>query len=73
MTNNKELIKLGRFLISPMAQARCDGGFDALVSIRSGRGAASVDRIMRFSPKFSGTDAALRYATTEGLAWVRCQ
>ncbi|MDR7333493.1 hypothetical protein [Roseateles asaccharophilus] len=73
MLNNKKLIKLGRFLISPMVQERCDGGFDALVSIRSGRGTASVDRIMRFSPKFSRTDAALRYATTQGVAWVRCQ
>lgn len=73
MPNNKERITLGRFLISPMVQARGDGGFDALVSIRFGYGTASVDRIMRFTATFSGTDAALRYATTQGLAWVRCQ
>ena len=64
-------IEVGRFLVSPMVQPRDGGGFDALVSIRSGRGMASVDRVMRFTPEFPNTRAALRYARTEGLAWAR--
>lgn len=72
MQHNKNNIELGRFLISPMSRARGDGGFDALVSIRSGQGMASVDRVMRFSPTFSSTQAALRYAREQGLAWARC-
>ncbi len=70
--NNKNNIELGRFVICPMSQARDDGAFDALVSIRSGRGMASVDRVMRFIPTFSSTHAALRYARKHGLAWARC-
>ena len=72
MNSHKNNIELGRFLISPMSRARGDGGFDALVSIRSGSGMASVDRVMRFTPTFSTTQAALRYAREEGLAWARC-
>ena len=70
MNNNN--IEVGRFMVSPMTQARAGGGFDALVSIRSGRGMASVDRVMRFTPQFGSPQAALHYARTEGLAWARC-
>lgn len=69
MINNKN-IEVGRFLVSPMSQPRSGGGFDALVSIRSGRGMASVDRVMRFTPQFNSPQAALHYARTEGLAWA---
>lgn len=68
--NNNNNIAVGRFLVSPMIQAREGGGFDALVSIRSGRGMASVDRVMRFTPQFVSPKAALRYARAEGLAWA---
>jgi hypothetical protein len=70
--NNNNNIEVGRFLVSPMTQARDGGGFDALVSIRSGRGMASVDRVMRFTPQFISPQAALRYAQDQGLAWARC-
>ncbi len=32
---------------------------------------ASHDRVMRFTPRFISHRAAIRYATAEGLAWVR--
>jgi hypothetical protein len=70
MNNNKN-IEVGRFQVSPMTQPRDGGGFDALVSIRSGHGMASVDRVMRFTPCFRSAQAALRYARAEGLAWAR--
>ncbi len=72
LKNNNKNIPVGRFIVSPMSQAREGGGFDALVSIRSGRGMASVDRVMRFTPQFISPGAALRYARAEGLAWARC-
>lgn len=72
MHDNNKNFELGRFRISPMSQARDDGGFDALVSIRSGRGMASVDRVMRFASKFSSAQAALHHAREQGLAWARC-
>jgi len=67
---NNRNIELGRFVISPMSQARCDGGFDALVSLRSGSGMASTDRVLRFSATFTSAQAAVRYAKAEGLAWA---
>ena len=68
---NNSSIDVGRYRVSPMTQPRDGGGFDALVSIRSGQGMASVDHVMRFTPRFGSVNAALRYARTEGLAWVQ--
>jgi hypothetical protein len=64
-------IEVGRYLVSPMTKPSTDGGFTASVSIRSGSGMASHDRVMRFVPRFDSRRAAVRYATAEGLAWVR--
>ena len=72
MQQNNYNIEVGRYRVSPMTQARDDGGFDALVSIRSGQGMASVDRVMQFARSFGSPQAALRYAKAEGLAWARC-
>jgi hypothetical protein len=69
MLNNS--IEMGRYLVSPMIKTQADGSFAASVSIRSGRGMASHDRVMRFTPSFLSQRAAIRYATAEGLAWVR--
>jgi len=71
MNNNKN-IEVGRYVVSPMTQARDGGGFDALVSIRSGRGMASVDRVMHFTPRFPNRREAMRYAREQGLAWAHC-
>jgi hypothetical protein len=68
---NKNSIEVGRYLVSPMIKPHADGGFSAAVSIRSGRGMASHDRVMRFVPRFDSQGAALRYAKAEGLAWVQ--
>jgi len=67
----KKSIEVGRFLVSPMTTANTDGRFVASVSIRSGKGMASVDRVMRFKTHFATSDAALHYAATEGAAWAK--
>jgi hypothetical protein len=54
-----------------MTKPHVDGGFTASVSIRSGRGMSSIDRVMRFVPSFPNRGAALRYAENEGTAWAR--
>jgi hypothetical protein len=54
-----------------MTKPSTDGGFMASVSIRSGSGMASHDRVLRFVPRFANRRAAIRYATAEGLAWIR--
>lgn len=64
-------IEVGKYLVSPMSKPHDAGGFAALVSIRSGSGMASHDRVMRFVPSFPSRRAALRYAVDEGLAWVK--
>jgi hypothetical protein len=63
-------IEVGRFLVSPFTKPTHDGGYAASVSIRSGQGMASHDRVMRFTPRFATQRAAIAYATREGVAWV---
>lgn len=67
---HKNSIEVGRFSVSPMTLPDPDGQFVASVSIRSGQGAASTDRIWRFEPRFGSADAALRFAQSEGVAWA---
>jgi hypothetical protein len=46
------------------------GRFAAAVSIRSGRGSMTHDRVMRFSPLFDSRDQATHFATAQALAWI---
>ena len=62
---------VGKYLVSPLTRRLDDGRFAASVSIRSGRGSGMHDRVMRFTPLFANSAAAVRYATEQGLAWVR--
>lgn len=68
MQNNS--IEVGRFTVSPMTQSDADGRFVASVSIRSGKGMATTDRVWRFIQRFSSPESALRYAADEGVAWA---
>jgi hypothetical protein len=48
-----------------------DGGrFAAAVSIRSGAGSMTHDRVMRFVPVFDTHDQATRFATDQALSWI---
>ncbi len=42
----------------------------AAVSIRSGSGSMTHDRVTRFAPVFDTHDQATRYATDQALAWI---
>lgn len=61
---------VGKYLVSPLSKRLDDGRYGASVSIRSGRGSASTDRVMRFKDLFESADAAHRYAHEQGLIWV---
>lgn len=63
-------IAVGKYLVSPLTKRLDDGRFAASVSIRSGRGSGMHDRVMRFTPLFGNSAAAVRYATEQGLDWV---
>jgi hypothetical protein len=71
--HNKQSIEVGRYLVSPMIKPHADGGYAAALSIRSGRGQASHDRVMHFTPRFVCEQSALHYAAREGLAWANAR
>jgi hypothetical protein len=62
---------LGRYRISAHPRALDGGRFAALVSIASGSGSASTDRVMRFAEDFPTHEAAACYAMAQGIDWVR--
>jgi hypothetical protein len=66
-------ISIGKYVVCPLAKPQADGGYTATVSIGTGRGNAAHARVMRFAPLFETSEAALRYATSEGLNWARRQ
>lgn len=47
-----------------------DSRYTASVSIRSGRGSHTHDRVLRLVPQFDCPDTAARYALDQGLAWL---
>jgi hypothetical protein len=64
-------LTLGRYRISARPRPMADGRYAAFVSIASGSGSASTDRVMRFTEDFATHDAAARYAMAQGIDWVR--
>lgn len=63
-------IAVGKYLVSPLSRRNDDGRYTASVSIRSGRGQGSHDRVMRFIPLFNTHADAMQFATREGMNWV---
>mgnify|MGYP001162867957 FL=1 len=63
-------LQVGKYLISPLTRLDGGGRYAASVSIRSGRGSGTHDRVVRLRPIFDSRDEAARYATAQGLAWV---
>jgi hypothetical protein len=70
--NNKHpSTTVGKYLISPLTKALENGWFACSVSIRSGVGSATTDRVVRLTRLFRDRLAAAEYARSEGLNWVR--
>jgi hypothetical protein len=63
-------IAVGKYLVSPLAKPQGEGLYAASVSIRSGQGSATHDRVMRFSGLFDSAAAAVHYATEHALGWI---
>ncbi len=68
--NDKDNITVGRYLISPLTQLLENGWYACSVSIRSGAGSGTHDRVLRLTRLFQTRVAAVRYATAEGLQWI---
>ena len=64
-------ITMGKYRIAACPRQLPCGQFAAQVSIASGRGSASTDRVMRFHDEFPSHDAAARFAIAQGIDWVR--
>lgn len=62
---------MGKYLVSPLARLLSDGHYASSVSIRSGRGSGTHDRVLRFVRQFATSGEALRYAADQGRTWVR--
>lgn len=71
MKRTNTRLSVGRYLISPLIALLDDGRYEAGVSIRSGRGSGTCDRIFRFTRRFACSSEAQRYALQQGLAWLR--
>jgi hypothetical protein len=63
--------QVGRYVLSPVSRETDGGQYTASLSIRSGRGSASHDRVFRFIPLFSSPKDAVQYAMAQGLHYLR--
>ena len=70
-TTQQTPITMGKYRIAACPSQLPSGQFAAQVSIASGHGSASTDRVMRFHSEFASHDAAARYAVEQGIDWVR--
>ena len=71
MNIDRSKIAVGKYLVSPLAKQQSEGRFAASVSIRSGRGSATHDRVLRFNGLFDSAAAAVHYATEHALRWIQ--
>jgi hypothetical protein len=68
--NPQHNIVVGKYLISPLTQLLANGWYACSVSIRSGSGSGTHDRVLRLTRLCQSHLAAVRYATAEGLQWI---
>lgn len=62
--------RIGKFLVSPLIKSTGDGWFASSVSIRSGSGSATTDRVLRLTQVFRCETEAAVYAHEEALHWI---
>lgn len=63
-------LTVGKYLISPLTRALEGGWVACSVSIRSGSGSGTTDRVVRLTRLFRDHLAAAEYAVAEGLRWI---
>ncbi|MDE2616564.1 MAG: hypothetical protein KGL73_06010 [Burkholderiales bacterium] len=70
-TTLEKAFSVGKYLVSPLTRATDSGKYTASVSIRSGSGRGTSDRVYRFVPEFATRESALQYAVAEGHSWLQ--
>ena len=61
---------VGDFWITPLSRSSGSNQHTALLSIRSGHGSQTHDRVYTFAPEFKTQDSALMYAAAQGRYWL---
>lgn len=61
----------GKYLISPLTKALENGWYACSVSVRSGIGRGTTDRVLRLTRLFQSRLAAAEYALAEGMRYIR--
>ena len=61
---------IGKYLVSPLIKVLENGWFASSVSIRSGSGSTTTDRILRLTRLFRSRTEAASFAHAEGLQWI---
>ncbi len=62
--------RVGKYLVSPLIKPLEDGSFASSVSIRSGSGSATTDRVLRLTRIFSCAAEAAAGAHAQALQWI---
>jgi hypothetical protein len=70
-TIREKTFAVGKYLVSPLIKRTELGDYAASVSIRSGRGSGTHDRVLRFVPRFPTPEGAHRYAIEQGVHWAQ--
>ena len=70
MTTKNDNITVGKYLISPLPKQLANGWWATSVSIRTGTGSHTHDRVLRLTRLFRDQLAAVEYACAEGLQWI---
>ena len=63
-------IVTGKFLVTPLVRLLDNGWFACSVSIRSGSGRGTTDRVVRLTRLFQDSSRAVEFALAEGLQWI---
>ena len=70
ITIREDSFSVGKYLVSPLTTQTDAGDYAASVSIRSGQGSRTHDRVLRFLPLFDTREGACRYAIEQGIHWL---
>ncbi|MEF7617554.1 DUF6566 family protein [Aquincola sp. MAHUQ-54] len=71
ITKHEKNFSVGKYLVSPLIRRTDAGAYVAAVSIRSGRGSGTHDRVFRFVPSFPTRESAARHAVEQGVTWIQ--
>lgn len=71
ITIREKTFSVGKYLVSPLTRRTDAGDYAASVSIRSGHGSGTHDRVFRFLPLFTTRERARLYAIEQGMHWLQ--